>query len=187
MDIITKLNDWHDRGIIEMKTSGVLHVYRIEKPLPKTEEELDDIAEKLFKQMEERELADLKRTQDVVTLATSASCISRGLAKYFGDTSRDLPEACGHCTWCETQTPIKLGKQAYKETKKADIDHILSAIPERDDPRFLARVAFGITSPRITVGKLQNKPTLFASLGEHNFEVSVSSSFHVVILKWFRY
>jgi hypothetical protein len=171
MDVITKLNDWHDRGIIEMKTSGVMHVYRVEKSLPRTGDELNDIANKLFTQMQEREQADLKRTQDVVALATSSSCISRGLATYFGDTSKELPMECGHCTWCETHRPQVLGKQAYQETKRAHIQHILQAIPERDDPRFLARVAFGIASPRITTAKLQNKPQLFASLGTHGFMV----------------
>jgi hypothetical protein len=180
MDVITKLNDWHDRGIIEMKTSGVMHVYRIEKSLPETEDELNDIADKLFSQMQEREQADLKRTQDVVALATSSSCISRGLATYFGDTSKELPVECGHCTWCETHQPQVLGKQAYKETKRSHIQHILQAIPERDDPRFLARVAFGITSPKITAAKLQYKTDLYASLGTHNF--MVRSSFPLIFM-----
>jgi hypothetical protein len=155
-----------------MKTSGVVHVYRIEKNLPKTSEELDNIADQLYEQMSEREQADLKRTQDVVALATSSSCISHGLAKYFGDTSKDLPEECGHCTWCETHEPRVLGKQAYKETTRRDVEHVLKRIPERDDPRFLARVAFWITSPRVTAAKLQNDKSVYETLVEHDFMVS---------------
>jgi superfamily II DNA helicase RecQ len=177
MDVITNLNDWHERGIIDMKTSGVMHVYRIEKTFPRTTEELNGIADKLYEQMEQREQAELERTQHVVALATSSSCISRGLAKYFGDTSKSLPEECGHCTWCETHEPRKLGKQAYRETRRQDIEHVLKLIPERDDPRFLARVAFGITSPRITAAKLQNDKNVYESLPEHDFVVCLPHAF----------
>lgn len=50
---------------------------------------------------------------------------------------------------------------------------ILNACPERDDPRLLARFAFGITSPRLTLGKWSTTHPLFGSMVEVDFEVLV--------------
>ncbi|TGO86940.1 hypothetical protein BPOR_0265g00110 [Botrytis porri] len=48
--------------------------------------------------------------------------------------------------------------------------NILNMIEERDDPRFLARVAFGISTPRVTAMKLGKSP-IFASMDDHEFSV----------------
>lgn len=45
---------------------------------------------------------------------------------------------------------------------------VLQACPDRDDPRYIARVAFGIGSPRVTAAKL-SKHQVFGSMEEHDF------------------
>ena len=50
------------------------------------------------------------------------------------------------------------------------IKKVLAVCPH-DDPRLLARVAFGIKSPRITQLKL-DKSAVFESLADHEFSVS---------------
>ncbi|KAF2424911.1 ATP-dependent DNA helicase [Tothia fuscella] len=170
MDVIRKLNDWNDNNTIVLRTSGVLNVYSIVQKLPSTDDERSDIAEKLFAQMEDRQQQDLQRTKDVVKLATDRACISRKVAAYFGDESVGLPKECGHCSWCETHKPVILGKHAYKPTTAATIAHVLAHVPDRDDPRYLARIAFGIGSPRITQAKLGSSP-VFESLSDHDFVV----------------
>ena len=44
-------------------------------------------------------------------------------------------------------------------------------VPVRDDARLLARVAFGITSPRVTAMKLSKNP-VFGSMATSDFMVS---------------
>jgi hypothetical protein len=124
--------------------------------------------------MHKREEQDLQRTKDVIDLVTDESCLSRGLAKYFGDDSEGLSPECGHCSWCEKHQPITIVPRQPASEEKAAVGRILSAVPERDDPRFLARIAFGIKSPRITALKYDKKP-FFAALWEHDFPVSKQS------------
>lgn len=46
-DIVTKLNDLNDNRFIELRTGGVVNVYRIMKPLPTTPEEKGRIVDAL--------------------------------------------------------------------------------------------------------------------------------------------
>ncbi|OCK78221.1 ATP-dependent DNA helicase [Lepidopterella palustris CBS 459.81] len=156
LDIIKKLNDWNDRGIILMKASGVQNVYRVEKKLPSTPQEIAEIVDRLYLEMVEREQQALQRTKEVVGLVTSKKCFSRSLAAYFGDGSEGMPDECGHCTWCETHRQVVLPKIPPEPPSPSAITAILRTCPWRDDPRFLARVAFGITSPRVTAEKLKS-------------------------------
>jgi len=77
---------------------------------------------------------------------------------------------CGHCTWCETHKAVVLGKVAPVEINYPAIDAILRKCSARDDPRFLARIAFGITSPRVTAMRLSRSP-VYGSLDDHDFMV----------------
>ncbi|KAF2684259.1 P-loop containing nucleoside triphosphate hydrolase protein [Lentithecium fluviatile CBS 122367] len=42
-DLVRKINEWKERGVIELVKGGVHNKYRLEKPLPATPEELDMI------------------------------------------------------------------------------------------------------------------------------------------------
>ncbi|OCL09889.1 ATP-dependent DNA helicase-like protein recQ [Glonium stellatum] len=167
-DIVRKLNEWSESGIISLKTSGLQHVYHIVQKLPPTSHELDDIMEKLYTQMLDREQQDLRRTKEVIRLITSKTCISRGLAAYFDDDSHELPTECGHCTWCETRSQVVLPDIPPSPPNHALANKIVQACKVMDDPRFLARIAFGITSPRVTTLKL-GKHELFGSMNTCDF------------------
>jgi hypothetical protein len=169
-ELVNKLNDWDQDNVIDLRVSGVQHVYKIEKQLPATAHERQVVADQLFAQMHKREQQDLQRTKDVINLVTARSCISRGLAKYFGDDTTGLALECGHCSWCNTHSPITLAERQVIKEDTGAVGRILSAVPERDDPRFLARIAFGIKSPRITALKYSNQ-AIFGSLKEHDFPV----------------
>jgi len=49
------------------------------------------------------------------------------------------------------------------------IQAILDACPIRDDPRLLARMAFGVTSPRLTANKWSTSHALFGSMVNVDF------------------
>lgn len=172
-DIIRKLNDLDEGGVIELKTGGVQNVYKITQPLPRTGPAIEKYVDQIYELMEKREQEALNRTNQMLQLITDKACYSRALAQHFGD---DLPHGkteCGHCTWCMTKTaivqqvppPVKFNFPAFKA--------VLEHIPDRDDARFLARIAFGITSPRGTKMKLSNHP-IFGSMADHSFMVSLS-------------
>jgi len=168
-DILHKLNDWNDEGVIELKPSGVLNVYKILKKLPKTSTEIEILTSAIYALMESREKEALERSKMILDLVTSNKCFTRSIANHFGD---DLPGKtdCGHCTYCLTRKPIRIVTPPPPRFNKSAFKAILSQIPDRDDARFLAKVAFGIHSPRITTLKLGRNP-IFGSMEDHQFIV----------------
>ncbi|KAI1370622.1 ATP-dependent DNA helicase [Hypoxylon crocopeplum] len=168
-DIIRKLNDLHDRGIIMLKASGVENRYKILKELPHTSPEIDAITDKLYADMEAREDDALRRTQQVADLITGDRCFALTLAQHFGMGLPDGKTKCGHCTHCLTGRRVLLPPRPTPPVNIAGILKLLAACDVRDDPRFLARVAFGIKSPRVMQLKLQ-KTSIFGSLADHDFK-----------------
>ncbi|KAK7991247.1 ATP-dependent DNA helicase Q-like 3 [Apiospora saccharicola] len=167
-DLIRKLNQWNDAGAIMLKAGGVEHRYRILKTLPRKPAEYTKLVNELYADMETRELDALKRAQDVVDLITGKRCFAAALAEHFGMSLPDGKMACGHCTFCTTKKPLELPPKPPVNVDIEGIKAVLKACDVRDDPRFLARVAFGIKSPRVTKLKLQNTK-VFGSLEDHDF------------------
>jgi len=173
-DLIGKLSDWAGSGAIELKTTGVISVYRVMKQLPGTPAELEIIVSDLYKELEAREQQELGRIQDVIRLVTGQKCFAAELARHFGDNLPDDKKSCENCTWCETHQAVKLITPPAVAWDRNRFAAILAAVPERDDARYLTRVAFGIVSPRVTANKLNcTNSTVFGSMSDHPFEVCI--------------
>ena len=173
-DAVKKLQEWNNCGAIELQPSGVVNRFRILKDFPKSDEAKNDIIATVYQQIEARERDDMARIHQVIDLITTRSCISRGLAKHFGDEQSVAEAGCGNCSFCQMKRPVGFA-QNQKLSRKGRINEakfkaILNATPIRDDPRFLARVAFGIGSPRVTMEKL-GKNAVFGSMDDCDFEV----------------
>lgn len=82
---------------------------------------------------------------------------------------------CGKCTFCKTGSGIEFDAAAESNPNPAQIKAILNACPERDDPRMLARMAFGIASPRLTVNKWSTSHPLFGSMVACDFNALVAA------------
>ena len=175
-DAVRRLQEWNDNGAIELSPSGVVHRFRILKEVPQGEAAKHAIIIAIYSQIEAREQSDMARIHAVIDLITSQSCLARELARHFGDEDSIPETGCGNCSFCVTKTPIKYldgGKKQQKEpVDEEKIKAILSATKIRDDARFLARVAFGISSPRVTSEKL-SKHAVFGSMEKSDFEVSI--------------
>lgn len=169
--IISKLREWQDSGKIDLKQSGVVSVFRLMRPLPTDPEERQQIENDVYAELESREGDDLARIDSVVALITGTKCFARSLAEHFGDSLPGEQKECGQCTWCETHKPLTMTKPPPRQFNMSLFESILAVIPERDDPRFLARVAFGIPSPRVTTARL-GRHRIFGSMEDHDFDVS---------------
>lgn len=174
-DLMRKIDDWHNRGIIEVSASGVLNKYRVLADLPTKGEDLDLLTDGLYSDMQAREKEALQRTQAVSDLITGSKCFALALAEHFGMGLPDNKENCGHCTFCITAKPVMMPPRPIPALDTEGIKKVLGACDVRDDPRFLARVAFGIRSPRVGQLKLGNH-AVFGSLVEQPFDVSSVSS-----------
>jgi len=151
---IVRALDWlAEKNMLEVKVSGVRHRYRqLKKP-----DDGDLLAEQLFQRMQKRELAELKRLQQVVDLINADSCQTALLAAHFSEV---LQQGCGHCSWCmHKQEPMPERAQCdIADQLRKEIGAMLS---EQEDaravlrgPRSLARFLCGITSPAIGRAKL---------------------------------
>lgn len=169
-DIVSKLNTWHDERLIDLQVAGVVNIFRVLKELPKKKAEQQKIIDNLYKDLVNREQQDLERMKEVIDLITGSQCYSKALSQHFGDVLPGEGDACGHCTWCETKRPVQKVESPRREWDSKAFFSVLEACTDRDDPRMLARVAFGISSPRITQAKLHNSP-VFGSMEDHDFMV----------------
>lgn len=145
-----------------------MNVYRVLKPLPTHAEERQHIADSLYKDLGLREQQDLDRGEAVTGLITARECFALALSRHFGDELATASGKCGACSWCETGVPIELKKPPPVKWNTAAFSKVLRAVPDRDDPRYLARIAFGIPSPRSTANKL-SKSQVFGSMEDHDF------------------
>ncbi|THW26899.1 ATP-dependent DNA helicase [Aureobasidium pullulans] len=166
-DLVRKLDSWNATGVIMLKTSGVMNRYRVLRPLPSAEEDIADLANQLYADMARREQDSLGRIDQVLNLVTGQACFALGLAQYFGMELPDSRKSCGHCTFCAWGAPPTMPAKPPPPLNVEGIKKVLAVCPH-DDPRLLARVAFGIKSPRITQLKL-DKSAVFESLADHEF------------------
>ena len=155
----------------------MINRFRVLEEFPRGEEEKSRIIENIYAQIEAREQSDIDRMHAVIALITSKNCLARELARHFGDEASLPPSGCGNCTFCSTKTAViflgakkKLKKEPINEGK---IKAVLAATGVRDDARFLARVAFGMMSPRVGSERL-GKSGVFGSMSGCDFEVSFS-------------
>ncbi|KAL8686248.1 MAG: hypothetical protein Q9218_007241 [Villophora microphyllina] len=171
--VVRKLQEWHNNGAIELQPSGVINRFRVLKGFPQGQIKRDVIVSALHTYFEASEKDAMIRVHNVIDLLTARACFSRGLARHFGDETTVPAAGCGHCSYCITRKPVSFDR-TQKRSRKGHIDKVkfsavLAATKVRDDPRFLARVAFGISSPRVTMDKLGKHP-VFGSMDECDFE-----------------
>lgn len=168
--VISKLNDWNERGFIHLETKNVHQIYLVLKDLPSTVNDRRILADQVYKELELREQQDLQRMDQVTDLVVAQQCFARSLANHFGDDLPGKAQECGHCTWCETHRPVELKKPPQVPWDSKAFHKVLEAVSDRDDARYLARIAFGISSPRATQAKLTRSP-VFGSMEDCNFMV----------------
>ena len=171
--IVSKLNEWHDNRLIEMQPAGVVNIYRVLGKWPPAPAEAQRLTEELYKDLKHREQQALDRMQEVIDMITGRACFAQELANHFGDQVAE----CGSCTWCTTHVAVEKVVRPKVPWDPKAFAKVLAACKDRDDARYLARIAFGIGSPRVTAAKLKSNP-IFGSMENHDFTVSISHTVH---------
>lgn len=164
--LISLIEEMRDIGDVAVKTTGVLSHYQLKKELSKT----DILVEAILHNFQQQKESAVKRVDAVISAATTRSCITTRLLKYFGET---MTSGCGKCSSCSgqkrsrklpsgsiptlTSEQVEILKNTYEEHKA-----VLST------PHRLSKFACGIMSPAIRHGRLyQNKN--YAFLCNHPF------------------
>ncbi|KAG6912027.1 hypothetical protein DXG01_000275 [Tephrocybe rancida] len=145
------------------------------KALPKQTDEIKKMAENFHSGMIKREEEGVEKIRQVIEFATDDDCLAHNLAKYFGDDTAVPDGMCGRCTFCTTGQSVEFTGRVVAPVDHNHIQAILQACPARDDPRLLARMAFGITSPRLTFNKWSTSHPLFGSMASMDFNDLVAA------------
>lgn len=169
-NLIQVLDHLDRDGVIRLTAKGVIPKFRVLKKLPRTANELEELVLNMYQDLEKKEKEALLRTREVVDLITAKRCYASTLAKHFGMYLPDRKEKCGHCTFCETEHEVELPPKESRPLDREGIRMVLDKCAVRDDPRFLARVAFGIRSPRVTELKMHLSPA-WESMVDQDFDV----------------
>lgn len=91
------------------------------------------------------------------------------MAKHFGNEDAVPNGTCRSCTFCTSGQSVEFTLKPPTVIHPEQIQAILDACPIRDDPRLLARMAFGVTSPRLTANKWSTSHALFGSMVDVDF------------------
>ncbi|KAJ7092653.1 ATP-dependent DNA helicase [Mycena epipterygia] len=175
-DLAKKINRWEFDGFAQTRPSQVrARFVKLNNPLPKAGDEIEKIADKLYAGMQKREEDGVAKLRQVLEFATDDECLPRNLSKYFGSEDTVPEDGCGFCTFCTTGQGPTFSPHLIVDVDKKQISAILNACYERDDPRLLARMAFGITSPRLTAMKCSTSHPLFGSMVNTDFNALVKA------------
>ncbi|KIY66111.1 ATP-dependent DNA helicase [Cylindrobasidium torrendii FP15055 ss-10] len=168
--IARTLSMWELEGLLESKPSQVRNRYRVIKPLPTDLPTIGALADQMFEEMVAREEDGVRRIQGVIEFATASKCLAVALAEYFGDVGVVPNEQCGVCSFCKTGQSLSFNQGTTFDPDPVQVASVLSTVTIRDDPRCLARFAFGVSSPRLYANKWTTKHPLFGCLVDADFK-----------------
>lgn len=173
--VISRLRELADLGHIRLFPGRRMLPARIlRRPSPgSSANSIEAIADVAYEHSQQEIEAWMRSRREVTGLFTKDRCTTVGFAEHFGAELPGGQQRCERCDWCLTGKPLVL----YPEQNEDEIDFrkvraVLKAIPDRDHPRFLARVAIGSHSTRVLKQKLDKLP-VFRSMRHTNFEVSL--------------
>lgn len=163
--LVAALDYLGEQGMLEVKAAGVRNRYTVLKQpgsVPALAEALSDDASK----REEREIDRLQQVLDWIGLD---QCQTSALCERF---DKALEDACGHCSFCETQKPVMVDEPlvgAVPDKVLRAAVKLQKSMPEvLATPADVARVLCGLSSPAISKAKLV-KHDLFGSCAEIAF------------------
>jgi ATP-dependent DNA helicase RecQ len=165
--IVRALDYLAEQQLLEVKVEGVRQRFRRLKPAAN----LASLSETLWRKSIDREVREIARLKQIWELAGHAGCQVSSLGAHFGEP---LAEPCGHCSWClNGQQPLTLAGRPAAEgldeaTLRAGRELARTTGAPLDEPRSLARLLCGLTSPQLSARKLTSHK-LFGSLASAPF------------------
>jgi len=155
--VITALDYFEEKGWIdELQAKQAIEVYDI-----KTKNfDIEGITEKIYNLFKSKEEHGIQRIHHMIRFFESDSCISKGLAEYFGENIEK--EHCGHCSFC------KEGKVTIRKTTElspfCDFDfeevtnEFIGAVGEHFSILNLTKFLCGIYTPVFSKLKIKKLP-----------------------------
>ncbi|TWU45782.1 ATP-dependent DNA helicase RecQ [Novipirellula aureliae] len=143
--IIETIESMSEKGWLEVKVGDLNHGYRWLKRIKRPK----GLAERLASHMLERETLEVRRLDQVLSLAKADACQAQALSKHFGETTL----ACGHCSYCQNEGPFEMPPPVLRSIGrgvKLAIAELIEKYPEQlSTPRDQARFLCGLSSPQM--------------------------------------
>ncbi|KAL1748478.1 P-loop containing nucleoside triphosphate hydrolase protein [Schizophyllum fasciatum] len=176
-DMVRQIGAWEMDGNVSTRPSQVRARYKtfLDNPRPTEPEKIKRIVDELYARLLKKEEDDIAKIHQVLAFAKDDDCLAHNVAQYFGDPDAVPGGMCGKCTFCVTGSGLDFAPAPAAPIDPAQVKAVLAACPERDDPRLLARMAFGITSPRLTALKCSTAHPLFGSMCTADFTQVVAA------------
>ena len=170
------ISELETAGDVTLKKSNWRQAYRMKKPCG----DIRVLAEAMAERFKKREVTDLKRLEQVLSLCSSRSCLTGSLLKHFGEV---MNHGCGHCDRCRGIPPKKLKRAKTRKVASSDLERIRALFDSEHSslgtPRQLARFLCGMSSPasmRARLYRLDENGTL-SDLPFEEVEVIAESFF----------
>ncbi len=149
--IVSVIQLMAEKGWLEIKASDVAHGYRWSKSIRSAR----SLAAKYAERMERRESNEIRRLDDVFSLAESTRCLAETLSAHFGEP---LDATCGRCSFCLGEGPFELPPQTARplgRSARMILDEMIQKYPQalvtvRDQARFLC----GLSSPAMVRARI---------------------------------
>lgn len=105
-DIMSKLEEWHDRGVIELERGDAKAVFRVLKPLPTATADIKLLIPVVYRALQDYESDELQKMKDIMSFLTDRGCLITRLSQFAADSDEhsDTDFECGNCTWCKTRS-----------------------------------------------------------------------------------
>ena len=154
--IVRAIDYIESQGWIELQVEGVRHRYSVLK----RPDDMDALAEEYFGRGLQRESREIERLGQIIELAAATECQVSKLGAHFGEP---LPSPCGHCSFCLKGAvdldQLERPEEPFNHDAWAKAQRLREEHPDPlKDPRALARLLVGLTSPRLTRAKLTRDP-----------------------------
>ena len=154
--IITALEYFEEKGWIELQSKQAIEVYDI-----KTQAfDADKIAEKMYNLFKSKEEHEICRIHDMIRFFENDLCISKELAKYFGENLEK--EYCGHCSFCKNGKVTIQSSTELKPLSNFDFKEItnefIGATGEHFSILNLTKFLCGVYTPVFSKLKIKKLP-----------------------------
>ncbi len=154
--IIIALEYFEEKGWIELQARQAIEIYDI-----KTQAfNLDTIAEKMYNLFKSKEDHEIERIHDMIRFFENDSCLSKELAKYFGENLEK--EHCGHCSFCRSGKVLIQNSTELKPLSSFDFEEVanefIGAVGEHFSILNLTKFLCGVYTPVFSKLKIKSLP-----------------------------
>jgi len=98
--VIAALEYFSEKGWLELQSKQAIEAYDILK----ADFNVEVVGKKIVGLFQAKEKQEIQRIHNLVNFFESDSCISKRLARYFGEDIEK--EHCGHCSWCQSGSAV---------------------------------------------------------------------------------